>query len=66
VSAITLNGLFALWLFANGVIWGPNDYVGRIVITIPPLIAIIALTLGVSELEQLLYIETIDYAQRIS
>jgi hypothetical protein len=43
--AIVLNALFALWLFATAAIWiwGPIDYVGGAVSTVPPLVAIIAL-----------------------
>ena len=42
--AVIVNGVFAAWLFATAAIWGPNDYVGGAVVTIPPLLAIIALS----------------------
>ena len=42
--AIIVNGVFAAWLFATAAIWGPDDYVGGAIITIPPLLAIIALS----------------------
>ena len=45
IAAILLNGLFALWLFATAAVWGPNDFVGGIALTIPPLLAIIAICL---------------------
>jgi hypothetical protein len=41
--AIALNALLAVWLFANAAVWGPGDYLGRAVVTIPPLLAIVAL-----------------------
>jgi hypothetical protein len=43
VVAIAVNALFAIWLFATAAVWGPNDYVGGALSTIPPLLAIIAL-----------------------
>lgn len=41
--AVGLNALFAVWLFANAAVWGPRDYLGGAVVTIPPLLAIVAL-----------------------
>ena len=46
VAAITLNCLFAIWLFATAVAWGPNDYIGGAVGTVPPILAVIALCVG--------------------
>jgi hypothetical protein len=46
VAAIALNSLFALWLFANAAAWGPDDYVGEAVISVPPILAVVALCVG--------------------
>ena len=43
VLAIVLNVMFAFWLFTSAAVWGPNDYVGGTLITIPPILAVIAL-----------------------
>ena len=43
ISAMVLNAAFAVWLFTNAAIWGPNDYVGGAVTAFPPLVAVAAL-----------------------
>ena len=46
IVAILLNALAAFWWFAYAVTWGPNDFVGGTVAALPPLLAVIALTVG--------------------
>jgi hypothetical protein len=44
VSAIVLNALFAVLLFAQAVVWGPNDYLDGMLMAVPPLLAVAALS----------------------
>ena len=43
VAAIGLNAVAAFYWFSYAMVWGPNDYIGGIVSTIPPMLAVIAL-----------------------
>jgi hypothetical protein len=44
VSAIVLNALFAVLLFAQAVVWGPTDYLGGMLMAVPPPLAVAALS----------------------
>jgi hypothetical protein len=46
IGAVLLNALAAFWWFTYAVTWGPNDFIGGAIAAVPPLLAVIALTLG--------------------